>query len=53
MKAYRLGSGDDTEDLGAGEWKRNWRFSGWRLEKALETWGLGSGEDTADLVVGE
>ena len=37
-----MGSEDDTEDLGAREWRRNWRLSGW-----------GNGGDSGDLAAGE
>ena len=28
-------SEDDTADLGAAEWRRYWRLSGWGLERTL------------------
>ena len=37
-----MGSGDESGDLAAGEWRRHWRLSGW-----------GNGGDSGDLVGGE
>ena len=44
-----MGSEDDTEDLEAREWRRNWRLSGWGNGGDSGDLWVGSGDDTEDL----
>ena len=48
-----MGSGDDTGDLAAGEWRRHRRLSRWELEMKLETKRLGTGDDVGDEASGD
>ena len=42
-------SGDDTSDLGAGDWRLNWKLSGWRGEMKVETLRLGIADGSGDV----
>ena len=42
-------SGDDTSDLGAGDWRLNWKLSGWRGEMKVETLPLGIADGSGDV----
>ena len=37
LETQRLGSGEESGDLAAGDWRRQWRLSSWELEATLET----------------
>ena len=48
-----MGSGDDSGDLAAENWRRSWRLSGWGLEMTLETKPLGTGDYVEDWPAGD
>ena len=37
-ETWPRGNGDDSGDLAAGDWRRQWRLSSWGLETTVETW---------------
>jgi len=49
----KLGIGDDTGVLEAGDWRRHWRLRSWGLETTDETLKLGIGYDTGGLETGD
>ena len=41
LKTKELGSGYDSGDFVAGDWRQKWSFSAWDVETTLETQWLG------------